>query len=390
MNSTTVESTSPAGMPAGMPAPLEFDVCHGYWFDLSFQAVVVGIASLGAVVSAVMAVALLFRSPMPVNCLSPRLLASTCIAATTLCIASLTTPAFQLSGKAPGRVECVVTGSLYLSSVQTMAFYLVCLNVDEYMLVAHSGSPHRKWMRHVFSVLPWLVSWALTIPHSVEYWGCFRPNKFTSHCMMLGPWSTRVVNGIATVLVPVSVTTVVYVVLMCYVLSEKKKSSQPSSETSYLPHLIIESYFMEEVGCLGLRLAYLWWICVGDRMSTLALTCFKGAPSEGCAGLLLPRGPDARKECALRELGEANNTRAWREQLEKGKQRGGEGRGFRDRRRLFTTEPGRSHLVARTGSRGVALSKKAASAERLPKVNIRTLTRELPNRSGDKKGALQQ
>lgn len=296
MNSTTVESTSPAGM----PAPLEFDVCHGYWFDLSFQAVVVGIASLGAVVSAVMAVALLFRSPMPVNCLSPRLLASTCIAATTLCIASLTTPAFQLSGKAPGRVECVVTGSLYLSSVQTMAFYLVCLNVDEYMLVAHSGSPHRKWMRHVFSVLPWLVSWALTIPHSVEYWGCFRPNRFTSHCMMLGPWSTRVVNGIATVLVPVSVTTVVYVVLMCYVLSEKKKSSQPSSETSmprfiqvtssrhsnqklerdlssllfvlslvftfyagYLPHLIIESYFMEEVGCLGLRLAYLWWICVG-------------------------------------------------------------------------------------------------------------------------------
>ncbi|KAL1431757.1 hypothetical protein MTO96_013864 [Rhipicephalus appendiculatus] len=102
MNSTSAESTSPGGT----PAPLEYDVCHGYWFDLSFQAVVVSVASLGALVSAVMAVALVFRSPMPVDCLSPRLLASTCIAAMTLCIASLATPAFQLSGKStrPRRV----------------------------------------------------------------------------------------------------------------------------------------------------------------------------------------------------------------------------------------------------------------------------------------------
>lgn len=283
-----------------MPAPLEYDLCHGYWFDLSFQAVVVGVTSVGAAVSAVMAVILVVRSPTPVDCLSPRLLANSCIAAMTLCVASLVTPAFQLSGETAGHIECVVTGSLYLSSVQTMAFGLVCLNVDEYMLVMHYGSPHRKWMRHVFSIVPWLVSWALTIPHSVEYWGCFRPNRFTSHCMMRGPWSTRVVNGIATVLLPVGVTTVIYVVLMFYVLSEKKKFSQPLPDTSmprfiqvtssrhsnqklerdlssllfvlslvctfyvgYLPYLIIESYFMEVVGCLGLRLAYLWWICVG-------------------------------------------------------------------------------------------------------------------------------
>lgn len=296
MNSTTAGPSS-LGTP---PSTLEYDGCHGYWFDLSFQAVVVGVTSVGAVASAVMAVALILRSPMPIDCLSPRLLASTCVAAVTLCVASFTTPAFQLSGKAPGRVECVITGSLYLSSVQTMAFCLVCLNVDEYMLVMHYSSPHRKWMNHVFSIVPWLVSWALTIPHWVEYWGCFRPNRFTSHCMLQGPWSTRVVNGIATVLVPVGATTVIYMVLMLYVLSAKKKSSQPLPDTSmprfiqvtssrhnnqklerdlssllfvlslvctfyvgYLPYLIIESYFMEYVGCLGLRLAYLWWICVG-------------------------------------------------------------------------------------------------------------------------------
>ncbi|KAH7982465.1 hypothetical protein HPB52_005102 [Rhipicephalus sanguineus] len=372
MNLTTAESTSPGGT----PAPLEYDVCHGYWFDLSFQAAIVGVASLGAAVSAVMAVALVFRSPMPVDCLSPRLLASTCIAAMTLCVASLATPAFQLSGKAPGRVECVVTGSLYLSSVQTMAFCLVCLNVDEYMLVMHYGSPHRKWMRHVFSVVPWLVSWALTIPHSVEYWGCFRPNRFTSHCMMRGPWSTRVVNGIATVLVPVGVTTVVYVLLMFYVLSEKKKSSQPSPDTSYLPHLIIESYFMEEVGCLGLRLAYLWWICDVDAgtyvFQRITAGWMRWAPVRCCPGAkALMRARSVLFGSSARQITPALGEQlAARERQTARRRRGRRGFRARRRRRLFTTGPGRSHLVARRGSRGVALSKKAAFAERLLKVNI--------------------
>ncbi|KAK8758888.1 hypothetical protein V5799_003481 [Amblyomma americanum] len=274
MNATTTASP--------LAAHLDYGLCNNYWFALPFQAVVVGVTSVGAAVSVVMAVALL-RSPAVADRLSPRLLGGTCVTALTLSAASLATPAIQLSGKEPGYVECVVTGSLYLSSVQTMAFYLICLNVDEYMLVLHCGSPHRKWMDHVFSVAPWLLSWAITIPHAVEYWGCFRPNNITGHCTVQGPWSTRVVNGVATVLVPVGVTAFIYALLMVYVLSERNKSCQPLTETSmprfiqvtssryssqklerdlssllfvisfvctfyvgYLPYMIIESYFLEE------------------------------------------------------------------------------------------------------------------------------------------------
>lgn len=282
------------------PTPAEDEMCQGYyWLDLSFQAVVVGVTSAGAVVCAVMLVALLM-SRAPTDCVSSRLLAIIFTSALALCVASLVIPAMQLGGQETGSVECVITGSLYHSAVQTTAFALACLSVEQYMVVLHCSSRHRKWMETLFAVAPWVLSWALTVPHAVEHWGCFRPRSSTSLCTLRGPPSTRLVDGLVTVLLPVGVTAVVYVRLMAHVMSARKDSPHHSPETSmprfiqatcsksssqkfekdlssmvfvlslvctfyvgYLPYVIIESYLQQEVGCLVSRLVYLWWTALG-------------------------------------------------------------------------------------------------------------------------------
>lgn len=329
MNATIARPSNDCGL-----TPTEGEMCEGYWLDLSFQAVVVGLTSSGAVVSALMLVALLM-SRAPADCVSSRLLAVIFTSAVALCVASLVNPAMQLGGTAPGSVECVLTGSLYHSAVQTTAFSLAFLNVEQYMVVLHCSSRHRKWTRALFPIAPWVLSWALTIPHAVEYWGHFRPSSFTSLCTLCGPRSTRLVNGLVTVLLPVAVTAFVYVRLMTHVMSVRKNSPQNSPDTSmprfiqatcsksssqklekdlssmvfvlslvctfymgYLPYVIIESYLQLEVGCLGSRLAFLWWTglgCWGPFFNLLRCSRYRSA----CRSAWLRRSlsnPDAKGE----------------------------------------------------------------------------------------------
>lgn len=316
------------------PTSAEDRMCDGYWLDLSFQAVVVGVTSTGAVVSAVMLVALLVCRA-PADCVSSRLLAIIFTSALALCVASLVNPAMQLGGKDPGSVECVFLGSVYQSAVQTTAFALACLNVEQYMLVLHCSSRHRKWMSTLFTVAPWALSWALTIPHTVEYWGCFRPSSFASLCTLCGPRSTRLVNGLVTVLLPVGVTAFVYVRLMTHVMLVRNGSPQHSPETSmprfiqatcskssnqklerdlssmvfvlslvctfymgYLPYVIIESYLQPDVGCLGYRLAFLWWTglgCWGPFFNLLRCSRYRSACRSAWFGRSLSN-PDAKGE----------------------------------------------------------------------------------------------